>query len=142
MSYEFARDRMVRQQIRTRDVFDDNILSLLLALPRDWFVPQRYVDLAYADVELPLPHDQIMMKPSMEGCLLQSLDLEPTDEVLEIGTGTGFLTACLARLSRSVVSVDIFDDLQDTAANNLERSPSCFSIGNGSPVSMLSSTVE
>ena len=121
MSYEFARDRMVRQQVRTRDVFDEDILSLLQALPRDWFVPQQYVDLAYADVELPLPHGQIMMKPDMEGRLLQSLDLERTDKVLEIGTGNGFLTACLARLSGSVVSIDIFDDMQKTAANNLER---------------------
>ncbi len=112
---------MVRQQVRTRDVFDEDILSLLQALPRDWFVPQQYVDLAYADVELPLPHGQIMMKPDMEGRLLQSLDLERTDKVLEIGTGNGFLTACLARLSGSVVSIDIFDDMQKTAADNLER---------------------
>jgi len=72
-------------------------------------------------VQLPLAHSQVMMTPGMEGCLLKSLDLESTDTVLEVGTGSGFLTACLASLSSSVVSIDIFDDLLATAAENLER---------------------
>ena len=121
MSKEMARSQMVRQQVRTRYVFDDDILSLLQDLPRDQFVPAQYEDLAYADIQLPLNHAQVMMTPGMEGCLLQSLELETTDDVLEVGTGSGFLTACLASLSGSVVSIDIFDDMLKTAAKNLDR---------------------
>ncbi len=118
---ELARHQMVRQQVRPWDVSDDNVLALLRELPRDDFVPPQYADLAYADVKLPLPHNQSMMTPSMEGRLLQALDLETTDRVLEVGTGSGFLTACLARLAASVVSLDIFDDLLSIAADNLDR---------------------
>lgn len=121
MSKEMARSQMVRQQVRTRYVFDQNVLELMQTLPRDQFVSKQYEDLAYADVQLPLAHSQVMMTPGMEGCLLQSLELESTDRVLEVGTGSGFLTACLASLSASVVSIDIFDDLLATAATNLER---------------------
>lgn len=121
MSKEIARSQMVRQQVRTRYVFDENILSLLEALPRDQFVPAQYEDLAYADVQLPLPHGQVMMTPGMEGCLLQSLELQATDNVLEVGTGSGFLSACLAGLSASVFSIDIFDDMLETAATNFAR---------------------
>ena len=116
---EVARDQMVRHQVRTRDVFDDRILAMLHALPRDLFVPRKYKDLAYADIQLPLAHAQVMMTPGMEGCLLQSLDLDATDKVLEVGTGSGFLTACLSRLTDSVLSIDIYDDLLESA----ERRP-------------------
>ena len=121
MDTAYARRQMVRQQVRTWDVFDDDILTILDDLPRDRFVPHRYRDLAYADTEIPLPNGQMMMAPILEGRLLQSLSVEPTDRVLEVGTGSGFLAACLARLSRSVVSIDIFGDLLASAQRGLDR---------------------
>lgn len=132
MDTEFARRQMVRQQVRTWDVFEPGILALLDELPRDRFVPAQYAALAYADTQIPLAHHQVMMTPIVEGRLLQALNLTPEDKVLEIGTGSGFLTACLARLAHSVVSVEIFDDLLETAAENLKHAD----IDNVSLVSM------
>ena len=120
MDTAFARRQMVRQQVRTADVFDDDTLDLLNELRRDEFVPEAYAELAYADMQIPLPNGQVMMTPTVEGRLLQALELTASDRVLEIGTGYGFLTACLARLADSVVSIDIFDDLSSAAAGNLE----------------------
>lgn len=107
---EFARRQMVAQQIRTWDVSDPAVLQVLYALRRDHFVPAGFEDLAFADTQIPLPHAQVMMTPLVEGRLLQALGLEPQHNVLEIGTGTGYLTACLASLATAVTSVDIFDD--------------------------------
>ena len=111
---------MVRQQVVTWDVFDEDVLAVLRELPRDAFVASKYANLAYVDVRIPLPHNQGMMTPGMEGRLLQSLRLESTDKVLEIGTGSGFLAACLAQLCDSVVSIDIFEELLETAGKNLD----------------------
>lgn len=116
-----ARRQMVRQQVRTSDVFDDAILGVLSELQRDEFVPPRYADLAYSDTEIPLANGQFMMTPIVEGKLLQALAPNAADRVLEIGTGSGFLTACLARLAGSVVSVDIFDDFVEAAAGKLDH---------------------
>lgn len=121
MDTAFARRQMVRQQVRVGDVLDPDTLDLLNNLHRDEFVPARYAALAYADTHIPLPNGQLMMTPIVEGRLLQSLSLTAGDRVLEIGTGSGFLTACLARRTDSVVSVDIFGDLLTMAAHNLER---------------------
>jgi len=121
MDTAFARRQMVRQQVRTWDVFDPAILALLNELDRDQFVPREYAHLAYADTEIPLPHGQAMMPPLVEGRLLQALAVTAGDRVLEIGTGSGYLTACLARLAGSVVSVDIFDDLVDAAGRHVEH---------------------
>jgi protein-L-isoaspartate(D-aspartate) O-methyltransferase len=120
MNKKFARHQMVRQQVVTWDVFDEDVLAVLRELPRDAFVAAKYANLAYVDVRIPLPHNQGMMIPGMEGRLLQSLRLESTDKVLEIGTGSGFLTACLAQLCDSVVSIDIFEELLETAGKNLD----------------------
>jgi len=119
MTNEIARQQMVRQQVVPWNVFDEDVLAVLRELPRDSFVDSKYTELAYSDAKLPLPHNQAMMTPGMEGSLLQSLELEYTDRVLEIGTGSGFLTACLARLCSEVVSIDIFDDLLSTAGQSL-----------------------
>ena len=119
MTKEIARQQMVRQQVVPWNVFDEDVLAVLRDLPRDSFVNSKFAELAYSDAKLPLPHNQAMMTPGMEGRLLQSLDLECTDRVLEIGTGSGFLTACLARLCNEVVSIDIFDDLLFTAGQSL-----------------------
>jgi protein-L-isoaspartate(D-aspartate) O-methyltransferase len=120
MDTDFSRRQMVQQQIRTWDVLDPSVLAVLTRLHRERYVPDGFEKLAFADMEIPLPHGQMMMKPVVEGRLLQALDLEPQHSVLEIGTGTGFLTACLAKLSASVTTIDIFSDFISTAKSNLE----------------------
>jgi protein-L-isoaspartate(D-aspartate) O-methyltransferase len=119
MNLEAARAQMLGQQIRAWEVLDDRVLHALEQTPRERFVPEDYRDLAFADTEIPLAHGQAMLAPNIEGRLLQALQIEPIDEVLEIGTGTGFLTACLARLARRVLSVDIFPDFVDSARAKL-----------------------
>lgn len=110
---------MVQQQVRSWDVSDTDVLRVISELQRDRFVPPGYDALAYADTEIPLPHGQAMMTPSVEGRLLQALELRPEHNVLEIGTGSGYLTACLASLAAAVTSVDIFSDLIGMAKANL-----------------------
>ncbi len=106
---------MLGQQIRAWEVLDDRVLGALGQIRRESFVPDGYRELAFADLDIPLAHGQQMMTPKIEGRLLQALCLESSDDVLEIGTGTGFLTACLARLANSVVSVDIYEDFSRDA---------------------------
>src|SRR5262245_59552620 len=120
MNFEAARAQMLGQQIRAWEVLDDRVLRALEQTPRERFAPPEYRDLAFADTEIPLPHGQSMLAPKIEGRLLQALQIEPIDRVLEVGTGTGFLTACLARLSASVVSIDIFPGFVEAARRNLE----------------------
>lgn len=122
MDINFARQQMVRQQARAWDVLDDDVLDVLAKVPREQFVPAGYEALAFADMEIPIGHGEAMMTPTIEGRVLQALDPSSTDDVLEIGTGTGFLAACLARLAGSVTSVDIHEDFLDTAQANLEDS--------------------
>ena len=121
MNKESARRQMVQQQLRTWDVLQPSVLSAISGLARDRFVPADYVDLAYADTEIPLGYAQSMMTPIIEGRLLQSLELKPEHSVLEIGTGCGELTACLASLTDHVYSIDLRQDFIDQAAANLER---------------------
>lgn len=122
MDINFARQQMVRQQARAWDVLDDDVLDVLARVPREQFVPAGYEALAFADMEIPIGHGEAMMTPTIEGRVLQALDPSSTDDVLEIGTGTGFLAACLARLAGSVTSVDIHEDFLGTAQANLEDS--------------------
>ncbi len=110
LDFEQARSFMVNQQVRPWDVLDPRVLDVLGTVRREDFVPARYRRMAFADMALPLEHGEAMMKPVVEGRLLQALELRPEDEVLEIGTGSGFLTACLAQLARDVVSIDIHAD--------------------------------
>ena len=119
MDTDFARCQMIEQQIRTNGVSDPRILAALEQLPRDEFVPAAYVDLAYADCEIPLPHGQCLLRPMIEGKILQALALQADDRVLEVGTGTGYFTACLARLTKQVVSIDIYSEFIATAEKNL-----------------------
>src|SRR3546814_20752200 len=100
MDYTKARETMVEQQVRPWDVLDVRVLDVLVRLPREAFVPETHRALAYADIELPLGHGERMMKPVVEGRALQALELQPGDEVLEIGTGSGLLAACLGRLAQ------------------------------------------
>ena len=119
MNLEEARAQMLGQQIRAWEVLDDRVLGALGQIRRESFVPDAYRELAFADLDIPLAHGQQMMTPKVEGRLLQALSLEPSDDVLEIGTGTGFLTACLAQLANSVVSVDIYEDFSREAKAKL-----------------------
>ncbi len=119
MNFERARYNMVEQQIRPWEVLDNRVLNLLESIHREDFVPVRYRKLAFADLNIPLAHDQVMMKPVVEGRMLQALDLRTDETVLEIGTGSGFITACLAHLAKWVVSVELYEDLSEAAARIL-----------------------
>ena len=120
MNTEFARRQMIDQQLRTSNVSDPALLDTLDELVRDQFVPEEYRHLAYADTEIPLPNGQKMMTPLVEANMLQALELKPQNRVLEVGTGSGFVTACLARMSKSVTSIDIFPDLISGAQARLD----------------------
>ncbi|HEY4555583.1 MAG TPA: protein-L-isoaspartate O-methyltransferase [Lysobacter sp.] len=115
LDYAKARELMVEQQIRPWDVLLPRVLDVLSTTPREPFIPAAHRTLAYADVALPLGHGQFTLKPVIEGRILQALDLGPDDEVLEIGTGSGFLTACMARLAREVHSLELHEDIAAAA---------------------------
>jgi protein-L-isoaspartate(D-aspartate) O-methyltransferase len=107
MDFEQARFNMVEQQVRTWAVLDQHVLDLLFAIHREDFVPPAYRQLAFADLEIPLGDGERMWTPKMEARVVQELDLRRGESVLEIGTGSGYLTALLARSAREVVSVEI-----------------------------------
>ena len=119
LDYAKARENMVEQQVRPWDVLDTRVLETIATLPREAFVPEALRALAYADTALPLGHGESMMKPVLEGRTLQSLLPQSHESVLEIGTGSGYLTACLARLCREVVSLERHADLADAARARL-----------------------
>ncbi len=119
MDVEQARYNMIEQQIRTWDVLDQRILDLVARIPREHYVPEQYQDIAFADVRIPLGDGHAMMEPKLEARILQALDIQPGDRVLEIGTGSGYLTACMADLADSVVSYDIDEELSKQAGHRL-----------------------
>lgn len=121
MNIELARFNMVEQQIRPWNVFDENVLSLLKTLPRENFVQEQYKTLAFSDVEIPLPGNQKMLFPRIEARLLQELDLKPTDKVLEIGTGSGYVTTILAKLTDFVYSMEVNEINRLFAIDNLTK---------------------
>jgi len=121
MNFDRARHNMVEQQIRPWEVLDTNVLDILENIQREDFVPVRYRKLAFADLNILLGNDQVMMKPVVEGRMLQALELQQDETVLEIGTGSGFITACLAQLAKHVVSVEIFEDLHLGAQSTLNE---------------------
>ena len=116
---EVARTQMANQQVRTWDVLDPAILAVLGAVPREQFVPPRYRSLAFADTCIPLPGGQSMLTPKLEGRLLQALSPAASERMLEVGTGSGFMTACLAALGGRVTSLEILPELADTARTKL-----------------------
>ena len=119
MQTEQARLNMIEQQIRPWNVVDDDVLAVMQQIPREFFVPEKYHDLAFADTEIPLDHGQHMMAPKIEAHMLQSLAIKPGDKVLEIGTGSGYITACLAWLSGDVTSIELHADLAENAAKHI-----------------------
>lgn len=116
---ELARYNMIEQQVRPWDVLDERVLAVMREVPRENFVPDACRDLAFADTEIPIGHGEVMMKPNLEGRALQALRLRGGERVLEIGTGSGYVTACLARLAGHVDSVDIEPDFTQQASERL-----------------------
>ena len=119
MLTEVAREQMVEQQVRAADVLDERILETLRAIPRERFVPERWRELAFADCELPLLCNKHMLRPMVIGQILRAVDIRGGEEVLEIGTGSGYLSACLARLGARVRSLELHPELAEFARNNL-----------------------
>jgi protein-L-isoaspartate(D-aspartate) O-methyltransferase len=116
---EFARTQMVNQQVRTWDVLDPAVLDVLGTVHREQFVPPRYRSLAFADTCIPLADGQSMLPPKLEGRILQALSPAASDRILEVGTGSGFMTACLAALGGQVTSLEILPELAGTARTKL-----------------------
>ncbi|AXK72649.1 protein-L-isoaspartate O-methyltransferase [Lysobacter sp. TY2-98] len=119
--YAHARELMVEQQVRPWDVLDPRVIDVLATVPRERFVPTPYLGAAYADVALPLAHGEYMFKPVIAGRALEALRPMDTDDVLEIGTGSGYVTACLAKLAREVTTIDRHADFVDAAYGRLEQ---------------------
>jgi protein-L-isoaspartate(D-aspartate) O-methyltransferase len=121
MNVEQARHNMVEQQIRTWEVLDQAVLDLLYAVPREEFVPAAFRKLAFVDMEIPIGEGETMMAPKIEARLIQALALRKTDRVLEVGTGSGYLTALLARCAAHVCSLEIRPALAAFGRENLAR---------------------
>ena len=121
MQIEFARGQMISQQVRAWDVFDERVLDTLRRVPREFFVPERYTDLAFADTDIPLTADQHMLAPKIVGRLLQALDARPGNRALVVGCGTGFVPACLSSMGASVRAIEIRAELAAAARSNLKR---------------------
>ena len=115
MNFEQARLNMIEQQIRTWEVLDQNVLNLIGEVHREDFIPAEYRQLALADVQLPLAHDQVTMTPKVEARILQALNIQKGDNILEIGTGCGYLTALLASSGQHVTSIDIYPEFTRAA---------------------------
>ena len=119
LNFEEARHNMIVQQIQPWNIRDEKVLDLLQRLPREDFVPAKYKEHAFTDVNIPLGNGQEMMSPKLEAFMLQALKVQEQDKVLEIGTGSGYVTALLASQSRHVVTVDINEDTQKQAEEKL-----------------------
>jgi protein-L-isoaspartate(D-aspartate) O-methyltransferase len=119
MNVEQARFNMIEQQIRTWEVLDPAVLELLHEVRREEFVPAEHRALAFADLEIPLGHGESMMQPKVEARIVQELALQPHETVYEVGTGSGYLTALLARRARHVTSAEIHADLKARASASL-----------------------
>jgi len=117
--FEQARFNMIEQQVRTWEVLDQRVLDTMNRIPRENFVPEQYRSLAFADINIPIGNGQVMMSPKLEGRLLQALNIRPDDSILEVGTGSGYLTACLASLGKHVTSIDIVPEFTATAGTRL-----------------------
>ncbi len=114
-----AREQMVEQQVRAWDVLDARVLSILRQVPRELFVPPGESFAALADAQVPLPCGQHMLRPSLVGRLLQALQLTPGERVLEVGAGSGFISACLRAAGTRVRTLEIFPELAALASTHL-----------------------
>jgi len=121
MNLEQARHNMVEQQIRTWEVLDQDVLDLLYAVPREEFVPAAFRNLAFSDMEIPIGEGERMWAPKLEARVLQELAVQRTERVLEVGTGSGYLTALFAHRAAHVYSVEIHPALAEFGRSNLAR---------------------
>lgn len=119
MNTELARTNMINYQLRAWHVLDDGVLDLFNTLTRDAFVPEAFRELAYSDIEIPLGHGQFMLKPKEEARMIQALAIQPSDKILEVGTGSGYTTALLANKGYHVFSAEIIPELSDQALRKL-----------------------
>src|SRR4051812_5601840 len=113
------REQMIAQQVRTWEVLDTRVLSAMYSVPRECFVSERFKSLAYAECALPLPRGKHMLTPMVAGRILQAMQLQIGDQVLEIGTGSGYLSACLAALGASVQTLELHAEIAELARSNL-----------------------
>jgi len=119
MNLEQARINMIKQQIQTWNVTDHSILELLQQVPREQFVPEEYKSLAFAEMEIPIGEGEVMLSPKLEARMLQALNLQAHEQVLEVGTGSGYFTALLAKRARHVFTVEIHGNLSRQAKTRL-----------------------
>lgn len=115
MDFEQARFNMVEQQIRTWEVLDPSVLDLLIKVRREDFVPAKYRNFAFTDMEIPLGHGECMLAPKLEARLIQEAEIHPTDRVLEVGTGSGYMAALMANLAQQVCTVEIVPEFSAQA---------------------------
>lgn len=120
MNLEETRMNMVTQQIRTWNVLDDNVLDLLYKIRREEFVPAKNRAMTFVDMEIPLGYGQVMLTPKMEARILQELHVNKSDKILEVGSGSGYMTALLAEKGAHVYSVEIVPELKIMAEDNLK----------------------
>lgn len=121
MNFETARHNMIEQQIRPWNVLDQHSLDALKHVPREDFVPKAFKKMAFSDVQIPLANNQTMLAPKIEAHILQAVQVQANDHVLEVGTGTGFLTALLAEKAKKVTSLEIFPELTNQAQKNIDQ---------------------
>ena len=121
MQTEFARGQMITQQIRAWDVLDDRVLDAMRRTPREFFVPERYAELAFADTDIPLRAGQHMLAPKIVGRLLQALEAAPGMRALVAGSGTGYVPACLSAMGAGVRAIEIDAELASASRTNLKR---------------------
>ena len=119
MNTKLAQSNMIEQQIRTWKVLDQNVLSLIGSLNREYFIPSEYKSLAFADTQIPIGNGQFTLTPKFEARAIQSLEIKKTDKVLEIGTGCAYTTALLAHAAEQVASIDLYKTFTDTAKQKL-----------------------
>lgn len=119
MNIELAREQMIEHQVHAWDVFDERVLAAMREVRREEFAPAPYGAVAFADAAIPLPHGQLMLPAKIQGRILEALAPNPSDVALEIGAGSGYLSACLGRLAARVRSLEIFPELADLAQRNL-----------------------
>lgn len=120
MDFEAARRQMIDQQVRAWAVLDERVLAVLGQVPRERFMPPTLRELAFADTAIPLGHGQRMLTPQTEGRFLQALNVQPDDDVLVVGAGSGYLAGCLAKLGRRVRALEFFGDIAAQARHNLQ----------------------
>ncbi|MGE3320027.1 MAG: protein-L-isoaspartate O-methyltransferase [Candidatus Berkiella sp.] len=123
MNFELARANMVTQQVRPWHVLDEDVLKVMANLQRELFVPKEFQALAYSDTDIPMKEGQTLLSPKVVGRALQAMAFTGDEKVLEIGTGTGYVTACLSQLAHSVVSVEIHESLLNMAEAQLAQLP-------------------